>query len=85
MNDRNTLFFETEIMSETQIASLDRLTQALADEMPEVNQIILARMESEVPLIPQLAGHLIAAGGSGFARSLRWQAPSWQWHRIISR
>ena len=56
-------FFETEIMSETQIASLDRLTQALADEMPEVNQIILARMESEVPLIPQLAGHLIAAGG----------------------
>ncbi|MGB2283729.1 MAG: polyprenyl synthetase family protein, partial [Candidatus Puniceispirillaceae bacterium] len=50
-------------MSETQIASLDRLTQALADEMPEVNQIILARMESEVPLIPQLAGHLIAAGG----------------------
>jgi len=50
-------------MSETQIASIDRLTQLLADEMPEVNRIILARMGSDVPLIPQLAGHLIAAGG----------------------
>ncbi len=50
-------------MANTQIASLDRLTAALASEMPEVNQIILARMDSDVPLIPQLAGHLIAAGG----------------------
>jgi len=50
-------------MADTQIASLDRLTTAFAKEMPEVNQIILARMGSDVPLIPQLAGHLIAAGG----------------------
>ena len=31
--------------------------------MTRINDIILARMASDVPLIPELAGHLIAAGG----------------------
>ena len=31
--------------------------------MSEVNQVILDSLQSDVPLIPQLAGHLIAAGG----------------------
>lgn len=31
--------------------------------MAEVNQVIIARMASDVPMIPQLATHLIAAGG----------------------
>ena len=31
--------------------------------MAQVNEVILARMASDVPLIPELAGHLIAAGG----------------------
>ncbi|WP_370691144.1 polyprenyl synthetase family protein [Kordiimonas sp. SCSIO 12610] len=35
----------------------------VADEMNEVNEAILNRMESPVALIPQLAGHLIASGG----------------------
>jgi octaprenyl-diphosphate synthase len=31
--------------------------------MNAVNQVVLSRMQSEVPLIPELAGHLIAGGG----------------------
>ena len=31
--------------------------------MNSVNQVILERMQSEIPLIPALAGHLIAGGG----------------------
>ena len=36
------------------------LTQAA---MNSVNQVILDRMQSEIPLIPALAGHLISGGG----------------------
>lgn len=42
---------------------LERLAALVAGDMAAVNQHILQRMESQVPLIPQLAGHLIAAGG----------------------
>ena len=35
----------------------------LATEMERVDATILERMDSKVPLIPQLAGHLIASGG----------------------
>jgi octaprenyl-diphosphate synthase len=42
---------------------MDRLSQLVADDLKRVNEIILARMHSPVALIPQLAGHLIAAGG----------------------
>ena len=43
--------------------SLDALTELTADDIRRVNQTILHRMESPVILIPQVAGHLIAAGG----------------------
>lgn len=43
--------------------ALDVLTKLVADDMRAVNQLIIRRMESRVPLIPQLAGHIIAAGG----------------------
>ncbi len=43
--------------------ALGRLTALLAPEMQATNQAILARMESPVALIPQLAAHLVAAGG----------------------
>ena len=46
-----------------QPASLDRLTALVADDLMRVNALILARMQSPVALIPQLAGHIIAAGG----------------------
>ncbi len=43
--------------------SLDAINALVADDMTAVNALILRRMESSVPMIPQLAGHLIAAGG----------------------
>jgi octaprenyl-diphosphate synthase len=44
-------------------ADLDDLLALTAEDMAAVNALILARMQSPVALIPQLAGHLIAAGG----------------------
>lgn len=35
----------------------------VAADMHAVNRVILERMQSQVPLIPELAGHLIAGGG----------------------
>ncbi len=42
---------------------LERLVTQLKPDMAAVNDIILSRMQSDIPLIPQLAGHLIAGGG----------------------
>ena len=44
-------------------ATLDRLTALLETDLTLVNALILKRMQSPVALIPQLAGHIIAAGG----------------------
>jgi octaprenyl-diphosphate synthase len=43
--------------------ALSALTELVAGDMAAVNQIILQRMQSSVPLIPQLAQYIIAAGG----------------------
>ena len=43
--------------------SIDALTALTQDGIREVNQTIIDRMESPVILIPQVAGHIIAAGG----------------------
>jgi len=43
--------------------ALDALLAQLAPEMAAVNQVIVANMQSEVQLIPQLAAHIVAAGG----------------------
>jgi octaprenyl-diphosphate synthase len=43
--------------------SLDELQRLVAEDLHVVNALILKNMHSPVPLIPQLAGHLIAAGG----------------------
>ena len=43
--------------------SLDPMIQLVAADLNQVNAVILARMQSEVALIPELAGHLIAGGG----------------------
>nr|WP_299596197.1 polyprenyl synthetase family protein [Sphingomonas bacterium] len=43
--------------------SLDPMMALVASDMHQVNSCILARMQSDVPLIPELAGHLIAGGG----------------------
>ena len=44
-------------------ASLDGVVALVGKDMAAVNALILERMQSPVALIPELAGHLIAAGG----------------------
>src|SRR3954470_16880325 len=43
--------------------SLDAMMALVAADMNGVNAVILERMQSNVALIPELAGHLIAGGG----------------------
>ncbi len=43
--------------------SLDPMTNLVAADLNQVNTVILDRMQSQIPLIPELAGHLIAGGG----------------------
>jgi len=43
--------------------SLDPLVSLIAADLNAVNAVILARMQSDIPLIPELAGHLISGGG----------------------
>ena len=47
----------------TAAPSLDPIMNLVADGMNQVNSVILDRMQSRIPLIPELAGHLIAGGG----------------------
>jgi octaprenyl-diphosphate synthase len=43
--------------------TLPPMMTLVADDLNSVNAVILARMQSRIPLIPELAGHLIAGGG----------------------
>ncbi|WP_033919453.1 polyprenyl synthetase family protein [Sphingomonas sp. 37zxx] len=43
--------------------SLDPMIGITAHDMNRVNAVIIDRMQSDIPLIPELAGHLIAGGG----------------------
>ena len=43
--------------------SLEPLTRLVGDDLAQVNQRIIEYMQSPVALIPQLAGHIVAAGG----------------------
>ncbi|MDE2569873.1 MAG: polyprenyl synthetase family protein [Sphingomonadales bacterium] len=43
--------------------SLEPLMALVAEGLNSVNTVILDRMQSRIPLIPALAGHLIAGGG----------------------
>ncbi len=43
--------------------SLEPMMALVASDMNQVNSVILDRMQSDIPLIPELAGHLIAGGG----------------------
>ena len=64
---KGTVFFHnrhnSEPMTNVKRPSIDALTTLLSSDMKQVNQVILDRMGSDVPMIPQLANHLIAAGG----------------------
>ena len=55
---------ELEVTREAgQLTGLEPLTALVADELTAVNHLIMDRMNSPVGLIPQLAGHIVAAGG----------------------
>ena len=43
--------------------SLDALVALTRDDMRDVNELIVRTMDSPVTLIPQLAGHIVSAGG----------------------
>ncbi|TPG13060.1 polyprenyl synthetase family protein [Sphingomonas oligophenolica] len=43
--------------------SLEPMLGLVAGDLNAVNAVILDRMQSDIPLIPELAGHLIAGGG----------------------
>ena len=43
--------------------SLEPMIQLVAADLNHVNAVILERMQSDIALIPELAGHLIAGGG----------------------
>lgn len=43
--------------------AVKQLQALVADEMESVNEFIRDRMASEVPMVPELAGHLINSGG----------------------
>jgi len=44
-------------------AALLRLQALVSEDLRQVNEVIVQRMASPVALIPQLAGHIVAAGG----------------------
>ena len=48
---------------ERRVPSLEPLSRLLKSDLDRVNRLILDKMQSPVALIPQLAGHIIAAGG----------------------
>ncbi|MGB1077307.1 MAG: polyprenyl synthetase family protein [Bdellovibrionales bacterium] len=48
---------------EVNTSPLEHLMATLGDDMKAVNETIMSEMQSDVPLIPQLAGYLIASGG----------------------
>jgi octaprenyl-diphosphate synthase len=48
---------------ESPTPSLDPLFQLSSADLDRVNALIVARMHSPVALIPQLAGHIVSAGG----------------------
>ncbi len=53
----------TPLTTEPTTDALARLTALLEAELQATNEAIVARMDSPVALIPQLAAHIVAAGG----------------------
>ena len=43
--------------------SLDPLFRLLKSDLDRVNGLIVRRMQSSVALVPQVAGHIVSAGG----------------------
>ncbi|HPI62999.1 MAG TPA: polyprenyl synthetase family protein, partial [Alphaproteobacteria bacterium] len=43
--------------------TLEKLQHLLKPELALINQLIIEQLQNRVALIPQLAGHIIGAGG----------------------
>ena len=54
---------ETQATLSDKVSPAQQLAELLDADMQAVNAEIMARMQSDVPLIPKLAGYLIASGG----------------------
>jgi octaprenyl-diphosphate synthase len=63
MHGRTALGVVVNLNEERKVSPLDRLAELVADDLKATNQAIIERMHSPVSLIPQLAGHISAAGG----------------------
>lgn len=61
---------ETARAPQNQPASLEALTRLVRDDLRDVNTTIVASVKSNIPLIEQLANHIIAAGGKRMRPSL---------------
>src|ERR671919_682521 len=53
----------TQVQERARDGKLDSVQALVAADMRLVNQLIVARLDSPVHLIPELAGHLVSAGG----------------------
>lgn len=51
------------LRDEPSSSKLEPLQRLVAGDMQRVNRLIIARLDSSVSLIPELAGHLVASGG----------------------
>ena len=60
VQEKNT--FDAATLS-NKVSPAKRLSEFLKSDMDQVNSEIMTRMQSDVPLIPKLAGYLIASGG----------------------
>ncbi|MEE2689366.1 MAG: polyprenyl synthetase family protein [Pseudomonadota bacterium] len=67
--------------------SLDAMEKIVSEDLGRVNRLIIEKMESRAPLIPQLAGHIVAAGGKRLRPMLTLAAAhlcNYQGHRHIT-
>jgi octaprenyl-diphosphate synthase len=53
----------TQVQERARDSKLDSVQALVDDDMQRVNRLIVRRLDSPVHLIPELAGHLVSAGG----------------------
>ncbi len=63
MASNNVVSLEEHKNAETKPSAIEHMQALTAEQMLEVNDTIIKRMDSPVALIPELAGHLISSGG----------------------
>jgi octaprenyl-diphosphate synthase len=54
---------ESDLDQSTKVTDMNALGALVSGDLVQVNRLILEHMQSKVALIPQVAGHIVAAGG----------------------